>query len=409
MRIVLLHACSKRNGEDRSPVDESVALLLRLGVRWEDIHLVALDPESFQGILPVTGALGTADSSAHFYQLRHAGAGLRELLGFGPVRRLIEEADAVVAVGGGYLRARTMREGLTTLLTHGSQLRFAARTRAATVYLPQSVGPLNGPIGAVLRRWLESLDQVAVRDDRSVREVRQAKRVPDLGLLHLAHLAPAPRPGDGSVVLVAPGFPGPRMYEHRLRSLANSLPATGHPVHHALQSSMGTVNDDHGFALALGFQEPATLKQRLASPEPPSVVVSVRLHDCVQALFAGVPAVHLSYEPKGIAAFHDLGLSDFVHEAQTFSPHWVAMQCRRLIQNPSDYWLRIKTALPGFAERGAEYERDVAQALGIAPPEASASATMARHASSAGWARSPRRAHCCARNESRSPSSFRCC
>ncbi|MEU1568285.1 polysaccharide pyruvyl transferase family protein [Streptomyces mirabilis] len=384
MRIVLLHAYSSRNAGDGLLVDESVALLLRLGVRRKDIHLVALDPNSFRDTpLPVTGVLGAADPFAEFYQLRRAGAALRGLLGLGPVRRLIEEADAVVAVGGGYLRSRTCWEGFTTLLAHGSQLRFAARSKSVTVYLPQSIGPLNGPIGALLRRWLQDLGHVAVRDDRSLREVPQAKRVPDLGLLRLARHAPEPQSGDGSVVLVARRLPAPRRYEHNLQAFTENLAASGRTVRMALQSSAGTRNDDRGFALSLGLREPSvTLKERLASPaEVPSLVVSVRLHGCVQALMAGVPTIHLSYERKSIAAFEDLGLSEFVHHARTFSPEGLAMQCRKLLRDPRDYWDRVAAALPGLGERGAAYERYVAQALGIAPTQPAGFTAMARHVS----------------------------
>lgn len=367
MRIVLLHAYSSRNAGDGLLVDVSVALLLRLGVRQEDIHLVAVEPESFRAAHTVTGALGTAAPAARFSQLRRAGAGLRELLGFGRVRRLIEEADAVVAVGGGYLKSRTVREGITTLLAHGSQLRFAARSGAATVYLPQSIGPLDGPIGAVLRRWLHGLRHVAVRDDPSLSEVPQALRVPDLGLLELARVVPALRPGDGSIALVARRLPASAGYKRRLRAFAENLAASGHPVHTALQSSAGTGNDDRGFALHLGLQEPTvTLQQRLtSSARLPSLVVSVRLHGCVQALLAGVPTVHLGYEPKGSAAFADLGLSEFVHNATTFSPERVAMQCRTLLRDPSAYWNQLTAALPVLADRGAAYERYLAQTLGI--------------------------------------------
>lgn len=382
MRIVLLHAYSSRNAGDGLLVDESVALLLRLGVRREEIDLVALEPASFETAYRVTGVLGMTAPSAPFSRLRRAGAGLRELLGFGAVRRLIEDADVVVAVGGGYLKSRTMSEGLATLLAHGSQLRFAARTDAATVYLPQSIGPLNGPVGAVLRRWLQNVQHVAVRDDPSLREVSQALRVPDLGLLRLADQTPTLRAGDGSIVLVARRLPAWKGYEHRLRALTQNLTASGRVVRTALQSSAGSGNDDRGFARSLGLSEsPVTLQQRLAAGIPPSLVLSVRLHGCVQALLAGVPAVHISYEPKGMAAFSDLGLSDFVFPAGGFSPEWLAMQCRNLLRDPGDYWDRFSAALPGLAERGAAYERYLVAALRGAPVELTIPATTARRTS----------------------------
>ncbi|GHI07614.1 hypothetical protein AQI88_25200 [Streptomyces cellostaticus] len=332
MRIVVIHARSDIHAGSELLVAESVGLLRRVGVPEDDIQVVAADARS------------------------------------GPVRRLIAEADAVVAVAGGYLRARTWREGLATLRAHGRHLHAAAHSGATVLYLPQSVGPLNGPAGALLGRWLRMLPQVAVRDDLSVDDVPHAMRVPDLGLLRLARQAPSARRGDGSVALVAQRLRAPGQYEYRLRAFAEDLRASGLPLRTALPGCTDAGGDDHGFASRLGLEEPAhTLGARLASAAGPSLVVSALLRECVLALSAGVPAVHLSDEPAGRAAFHDLGLAEFVHPARSFSPEALAIQCRRILRGPGRYWDRLSTALPLLAERATAYEEHVAHTLGLAP------------------------------------------
>ncbi|MGV4981888.1 polysaccharide pyruvyl transferase family protein [Streptomyces sp. NRAIS4] len=331
MRILVIHARSNARSGGELLVAESVGLLRRLGVTEDAIHVVAAGPRS------------------------------------GSVRRLIAGADAVVAVGGGYLRARTWREGLVTVLTHGRHLRAAAHGDATVLYLPQSVGPLGGPAGALLRRWLRRLPQVAVRDDRSVDDVPQAMRVPDLGLQHLARQAPSVRRGDGSVTLVAHRLPTPGQYAYRLRAFAEDMRASGIRLRTARAGRTDAGHDDRGLVSRLGLEEPAhPLGAHLASAPGPSLVVSTLLRDCVDALSAGVPAIHLSDEEAGPTAFHDLGLAEFVHPARSFSPEVLAMQCRRVLREPDGYWGRFSTALPLLAERANAYEEHVAHVLGLA-------------------------------------------
>ena len=330
MRIVVIHAGCDVDSSGELLVAESIGLLRRLGVPDDAIRMVAAGPRS------------------------------------GSVRRLIAEADAVVAVGGGYLRARTWREGLVTLLAHGRHLRAAAYGGATALYLPQSVGPFNGPAGALLRRWLRRLPQVAVRDDRSAGDLPLAIRVPDLGLLRLARQAPSVRRGDGSVALVAQPLPTPGQYEYRLRVFAEDLRASGLSLRTVLPGRADARSETDGFASRLGLEEPTrTLGACLASATGPSVVVSSLLRDCVHALSAGVPTIHLGDEHAGPAAFHDLGLAEYVHPARSFSPEVLALQCRRILRGPDGYRECLSTALPLLAKRATAYEEHVAHALGL--------------------------------------------
>ena len=63
------------------------------------------------------------------------------------------------------------------------------------------------------------------------------------------------------------------------------------------------------------------------------VVVAVRLHAALMALQAGHYVIHLSYERKGFAAFEDLGLKEYVHNAFSFDPETVHAHLDRLLNN----------------------------------------------------------------------------
>jgi polysaccharide pyruvyl transferase WcaK-like protein len=336
MRIAVIHADRQVKSGDELLVEESTSLLRRLGVPENAIHVIGSGPRSCEHTAPSIEARGR--------RARHTDTGPHESPGCGAADQLVAEADAVVAVGGDYLRARTWSEGLTTLLTHGRQLRTAADRGAAAVYLPQSIGPLNGPTGARLRKWLRRLPQVAVRDDRSLLEVPHAMRVPDLRLLRLTRQTPSPQQGDGTIALLAPPLPAPGRYEHLLRTFAEDMRASALPLQTAWQCRVGAGG---------------------ASSAAPSLVVSTLLHNCVQAVSVGVPAIHLSDGHTGPAAFHDLGLAEFVHPARSFSPEVLAMQCRRVLRTPDAYWDRVVSRLPQLSQRAAAYEEQVAQSLGL--------------------------------------------
>lgn len=350
MKVVLVHAYSSKNSGDALLVDESVLLLERLGISRSDIRIVALDPQSFPQYTEVTSAVGPRTGSGPVAQIRLAMAGVKALLGRGEAARLISEADAVVAVGGGYLRAGNLKEALTTLLAHGWQLRAAARREIPVIYLPQSIGPLRGPVGRYLRKELERVTYVALRDDHSMRELNLpcSARTSDLGLVRLARTRPRLRHGDGSAVIVARSLRDPGTYRPHLHALVDNLHAGGTPVRAALQSTAGTGNNDRGFASTVGLHEPArTLAQEIgtAARTTPSVVVSVRLHGCIEALLAGIPAIHLGYERKGEGAYSDLGLTRFLHNARDFSPEDVAFQVRQIVRSPETYWELLQSSL----------------------------------------------------------------
>jgi polysaccharide pyruvyl transferase WcaK-like protein len=231
---------------------------------------------------------------------------------------------------------------------HLPQLALAADVESPAIYLPQSVGPLRGPVGDAIKRLLPALAWLAVRDDRSLDAVPdrcQVVRVPDLAVLAAARsLHDGLRPRDGHrAIVMARDLPDFDSYRTNIGLLHRFLPADW-AVH-----SRAVGQDDSVFYRSIGVRPAGTSKDLLQRSDA-GVVVSVRLHGALQSILAGVPAIHLSYERKGYGAYSDLGITDWMHEASGFDPGQVAAQARALIKDPSPYWQRIFDRLTALVE-----------------------------------------------------------
>lgn len=364
--IVVLHAYSRGNAGDGLLVDEALALLQRLGTPADRVRVVALHAASFSDLPDVISALAPGNGTG-----RRLLGGAALLSGLPhPVRTAIAEAEAVLAVGGGYLRSGSPAEGARILLAHGGQLRAAAaaaRRGVPVLYLPASIGPLRGPAGRLLRRWLLDVPSVSVRDDRSLGSLPHACRFPDLALLRLARagVVPAAHRRDGPVLVAARSLPGRSGYPDALRSLFHASAGRGDLVPVA-QACAGSSNDDQAFWASTGLTRGSvpTFGEALAATGP-AAVVSVRLHGALTALLAGVPAIHLSYERKGPAAFSDLGLERWLHSARRFDPVCVRAQIDALKADPAPYWRQVHRALPRLRAEAARLDAWAARALGL--------------------------------------------
>jgi polysaccharide pyruvyl transferase WcaK-like protein len=356
--VALIHAYSRRNAGDGLLVDLSLDRLRRAGVAWEDCEVFALDAASFSDLPHVhqVGVPGRRPSPSMIPAGAQLAASVLEgatgrRVRLGRLAEVLARAGAIVAVGGGYLRTGTAVSSLGTLLNHIPQLATAARSTAQTVYLPQSIGPLRGPVGGLVARLLRRIDLVCVRDDRSRDELRpflSPVRFPDLAVLQLGEqlggLNQTARNG-GRVVLVGRELPNGRPYEERLLALADRL---GEVVWAAQAEGLGTKSDLSLYE-RLGVRSGGRLLDVLNDSDP-GVVVSTRLHGAVQSLLAGVPAVHLGYERKSWGAYADLGLSNYTHDARTFDPDAVAAQTRALLADPADFWKRVEGQRPALLE-----------------------------------------------------------
>jgi polysaccharide pyruvyl transferase WcaK-like protein len=358
MKALLIHAYSTTNSGDGLLVREAVDLLLSA---YPSAHysVLALDPESFHDakadsiLHPLTGSpkgISSIETLARGAAL--AFSGRRNHL----VQRLIDEADLVLAVGGGYLRGRSVVEATKTFFTHFVQLPRAA-DRTPFVYLPQSIGPLKFGLGSLVRDRLRHADAVIVRDERSfagLRQLENVSREPDMALLGLpeawkGHHALDPR--SGIVGVVARALSGSRTrlgsYNDRVLDFASK------DGFEPLAQATGRGNNDPDYYRSIGIEGPfRPLVDALDAPasERPDVVISVRLHGAIQTIRSGVPSVHLSYERKGWGAFKDLGISEYVHNAFDFDPDAVLAQVASLQRDSSEYWGRVTSAIAGLSD-----------------------------------------------------------
>ncbi|ROQ06262.1 polysaccharide pyruvyl transferase WcaK-like protein [Rathayibacter sp. PhB93] len=362
MRIVLVHAYSRTNSGDGLLVDEAVELA-RQAFPSADFSLVALDPDSFSEdglsrvIHPLTGntqSVGTVQSLS---------AGFRHLvLQSRPsaVQQLIDSADLVVAVGGGYLRAKHPVEAVKTLLAHRLQLpNRADKTRY--IYLSQSIGPFTSGTRALFLSRLRHAAKVVVRDDRSMQLLRgrsNVLRAPDMALLGLpdewSNDAIVDPRGGGPVGLVARALSGSSARRRRYRDAISELHDSG--MEYLVQAN-ARGNNDTDFYRSLGFTGSARLLRdsvRAGASERPSVVVSVRLHGSLQTIRSGVPSVHLSYERKGWGAYDDLGIARYVHNAFDFDARLVKDQVEELREDPSGYWGAVSSSIGSLRDRRAD-------------------------------------------------------
>ncbi|WP_165839501.1 polysaccharide pyruvyl transferase family protein [Rhodococcus sp. Eu-32] len=316
MKVVVLHGYSAENAGDGLLVDETLALVRAAFGDRVDVTIAASHPETFTGI-----DARVVDSSP-------------SLTGYaGPYRRLLRElddADLVVAVGGGYLRAGYAVETLKTALVHGPQLWAASRTSTPTVYLPQSVGPANSAVTRLLAGRMRRIDAFYVRDDRSLAQFADAgvRRLSDLAILGAGHIERRGLDVDPVPVLTV------RAVRGKVGPLVVDLAHQVGTFDGYVQSATAG-NDDVDAMASVGARKILPRGDFLA-PQTPRVVVAVRLHAALMALKAGHFVVHLAYERKGFGAFADLGLDRYVHNVNKFEPARVLQQVRALLDDESE-------------------------------------------------------------------------
>lgn len=367
---LITHAFSRRNAGDGLLVDLTYEALSDAGIEREECVLLALDADSFNDMTHVIQAPGEARGRPSLKLVR-PGAELigdlsATLIGAGQVpgsvARLFDRARGIISVGGGYLVADSTTRKLGVLFNHLLQLRAAARSPVSSVYLPQSIGPLEGAVGHWTRSALQRLDRVYVRDNKSLEECNfpNVERCSDLAVLKLARDLSSIELSDegGGIILVGRQLPNAGDYEGRLLSLHQELPES----RWAVQADVSGPRSDRHFYRTLGVADSGTLAQ-LTAARLKETVVSVRLHGAIGALLSGRAAIHLAYERKGWGAYEDLGLQDYVHDARTFDVSAVAEQVRALQSDPGHFWSQVSAAAPALQSRYDKMVSDLAQRL----------------------------------------------
>jgi polysaccharide pyruvyl transferase WcaK-like protein len=239
-----------------------------------------------------------------------------------------QDFDVLIGVGGGYLRFGTAVESVKTVLAHGPQLVAAGLSRVPSVYLPQSIGPYHWvPIG-VLRPLFRKLGTMFLRDDRSMEQsqLENSIRIPDLALLATNYSLRDERVHAATPVLSVRKVRGGLL--DSLATLASQIDEFDGYV-----QSRGAGNDDEEAVAAI---RPTRILERdefLSPNGPRRIVIAVRLHAALMAIQAGHWVIHLAYERKGFGAFNDLGLSEYVHNVNSFDPEKVLQQMEQLLKD----------------------------------------------------------------------------
>ena len=336
--IYLLHAYSSRNSGD--------GLLVKLSLRAprdagfvQPVTIVCLDPASFHGYLD--------DPDVELISLwRFVG---RTLLYARRGRQTV-----FFGVGGGYLRAGTWKEGCKTLIAHGLQIVCGSLWKSRSrIYFPQSVGPFSGVPGHILK-WLvrNHVDTIMLRDDKSVRELdhRNSIRIGDLVVLEISkplHMSramtamstvPAARRKVYFVFRDLGGKPYAERYNAKLQRLLELTP----DATLALQSAGRGNSDDRFYQQMFGVNSAPALGDVIRDED--AIVVSVRLHGSLESVLGGAPSIHIAYERKGLAAFSDLGLSDYAFHAESFDPEQVAASIENLRCDTAPFWRKLATS-----------------------------------------------------------------
>jgi len=363
---LILHAFSRRNSGDGLLVDLTLEVLQAAGIAPSDCILLALDPESFHGdeiqVVPAPG-----EPSARLTpRLLRAGLslGLHTVSSgrLGALSKLMGRASGMIAVGGGYLVADSAVRQSGVLVNHFAQLSGAAVSNVPTIYLPQSIGPLQGPVGKLTRSKLAGLDRLYLRDDLSMEELNlpNTRRIGDLAVLKLAREIKSLKPlaSEKQTVLIARELPRSSGYPDRLKVLAEQV---DQPIW-AVQADTQGPRSDRAFYNRHGWQDQGAMSDLMAKGLA-GTVISVRLHGAIAALLAGRPAIHLAYERKGWGAYQDLGIAEFVHDARDFDPGLVTAQAKALNENPDAFWDRIRKAGPALERQYTEMVEDLRERL----------------------------------------------
>lgn len=372
--ILLMHAYSRNNSGDGLLVDLALKLIADAFGKDMPVTVVASDAESFPDLSHVLQVPGPSEKTAVAKVLKVLGnttvmlsGAMTGKMNFMDLNKLLPQTTLIVGVGGAYLRAGSVKEGLITTAVQLPQLMWAVRTGKPTFYLPQSIGPLKEPFGTLLRSQLKHLNHLSVRDDRTKEELGSqinAHRCPDMALLEIGQKVPSKTDGKpfSKVYLVARELNrSPEIcqaYRQKLQRLRELIPHAEPVV-----QSRGRGNNDVAFYESMGWGTCRDVKTALKE-DGPGVMISVRLHGALEAMLQGCPTVHLTYERKGFGAYDDLGIRPYLHTAAGFDPEVVAAQVKELAAG-APFWSLIAKKLPDIQASYTDLKTRMRQQAGL--------------------------------------------
>lgn len=303
-----------------------------------------------------------------------------------------EEADIVVANGGGYLH-----DYYNDCAPRLCSFRIATILGKTVCLGAQSIGPLEEPrIRRFARSVLKDVDLIIARDTMSL-EVLQGldmngprieqtcdaafampEKPADYSRLPRWETIPAAnRSGDADRTLTLSARDLSHLNEEQQERYIASFAALADWAAEELgRSSLflstctslgGYHNDDRVFAARI--IERCTNSPRIASLDydPYEIVnlmaahsllhVGTRMHSNVMALLAGVPIVGIAYEPKIAGVAEAFGLEDYILDVEKIDPDSLIDRVRRALESRQELAGRIAETLPRIRESAMENAR----------------------------------------------------
>jgi colanic acid/amylovoran biosynthesis protein len=414
-KVLIVNTHSTLNAGDAAIVQAQVRFLRRRYGRL-DIALTSRTPELDRKVyapegLTVFPPIFPAPSVYRGFFRKVAGSS-RDLARRGPRRaqaRALEEADLVVASGGGYFWSG--RRGLPgpMFLQNIAHIRAAARRGKPLLLFPQSFGPLPGSFHErMLRRTLEAdpILKIFAREEGSAEYLHailkspaardKVEVCPDMAFLLDG---PAPEPfaeeGDGpparpvlAVTLRQWSFPEARgrlgrkeRQEHYLAEVQHfcerhALDTGGSILVFAQSRGPGAFEDDRPISRALverirknvpgarvryvddkGATCLDCARSVLARAD---LVLATRLHSAILAFGLGIPALTIAYQPKTDGVMRLFGLERFSFGIDCLQASPLVAAAAKILAAPDAIRDQIRTRARAVRE---EIETKLARAL----------------------------------------------
>lgn len=295
------------------------------------------------------------------------------------VAKAYEQADLIVAVGGGYIRSRQglMYRANVPLLLH--PLLFGSILGKPTVLYPQSVGPfVHGYERPLVAFVLKRMTIVILREDTSVAflaglgvsdnvvrsidsgfllrsavrlDVRKKYHIPAgkliMGVTVRSWLAGEAQTAYeravagalddiierfGAHILFIPQVTAKRGDDDRIVSRR----VHGHMRHPAAATTINSKPDHHRIK---------------AIYDELDVLLGTRFHSVIFSLTSYVPVLAIEYEHKTSGIMHDLGLDKWVIKIEDVTTAGLTTALHGLLQDSNEYKLYLRRHLPQYVRK----------------------------------------------------------
>lgn len=426
MRVLILNTCSTLNRGDAAIVLGQIRLLERcwpgvriaLTSRTPEIDKAFFGPMGVEVLSPLTPALSTYAGPAA--KIVGSTRSLVDVRGKMRLLRLFARSDLFLSCGGGSLYSyRRVLPG-TSFWQNIVHLRLAAAARKPLVFLPQSFGPLESVVArGALSKLLNAAPTVRVfaREQTSLELVRQLvppsrhgriALCPDMAFClresgdRLAAPAPPARPARPTLAvnLREWAFPGRGTAAERRARREGYLNALSDAAawfvdRHdgrviAIPQALGPDPSEDDCASCEAFVErtrarvrehalvefvnpgTASLSEYMRLLSQVTLLVGTRLHACVLAMLAGVPAISIGYQPKSEGTLVLLGLQHLNIDIAEVSTERLISAMERVLADRDAIVAQIGQRLDEAAARVDREVGSTLRSLGGGPVEATA-------------------------------------